>query len=113
MSTPSALVALAQAILKDASTLDEHFRTQNLPQPAFDVHAPPRIAFSQPDLIQAHESLLANTKELHHLALGPIDSLRQIASIVSQPFIFHLLMSLTPLMFATSMELERWQSSIV
>jgi hypothetical protein len=62
---------LAQAILRDAATLDEFVRVNNLPPPSFNVSGPARTAWTTKEAIHAQASLLANTHRLLHLGQGP------------------------------------------
>ena len=66
-----AFTSLAKSILRDAEVLDEYIRTNNLPQPSFDVDAPVRTVYSNQETIFSHASLVANTHKLHRLVEGP------------------------------------------
>ena len=82
MTTPSRMLELANAIAEDAFHLKQYFDSQNVPEPSFDIDAPTRLTFSDLDLADRHERLLAGTRELHNLALGPVASLRSLNASV-------------------------------
>lgn len=77
------ILELSQAIAKDAAILDEHFRSQGLPQPSFDEAGPDKLIFQDVEVARAQERLLSSTRELHHLAMGPANSLRLALNNVS------------------------------
>ena len=84
MSSSTSIIELARAIVKDATILDEHLRSKGLQQPSFDQDGPDKLAFDNTEALDAQERLLSSTKELHHLTLGPANSLRLALNSVSK-----------------------------
>lgn len=78
------LVALATAILKDATAVEEYLKERGLPQPSFLPGAPPRLNIEDRAVAEAHERVLNATRELHHLTLGPMQSLTSLVSVRNQ-----------------------------
>ncbi len=81
MSTdPPSLVALAEAILKNATTLEKELSQTTLGQPTFAPTSRPNYhdVLFNPSLMAARSSLIEATTTLLRLALGPTDSLRKI-----------------------------------
>lgn len=81
MSGHGKLVAFANAILRDATSVEEYLDAQKLPQPSFDVTAPGRLNIGAGEAAEAYERLLHTSRELHHLALGPVQSLVSLVSV--------------------------------
>ncbi|OCK72900.1 S-adenosyl-L-methionine-dependent methyltransferase [Lepidopterella palustris CBS 459.81] len=84
------LVALATAILKDATAVEEYLKERGLPQPSFLPGAPPRLNMEDRGVAEAHERVLNATRELHHLTLGPMQSLTSLVSF-EDPFAISVL----------------------
>lgn len=84
MSGHGKLVTIAAAILRDATAVEEYLNAERLSQPSFDVEAPGRLNFPTGKIAEAHERLLLASRKLHHLALGPVQSLVSLVS-VSEP----------------------------
>ena len=77
----SSILDLARGILKDAEVLDAYFRTNDLQQPSFDINGPGRVKIEDFEVKSAHQRLITSSRELHHLALGPAESLRVLANV--------------------------------
>lgn len=93
----SRLVQLSENISRNARLLNAHLIEKRLPQPSFAAAAPPDgivIAEDDPKRLEldlARRELVSATKELHDLALGPADSLRELCfSVSSAAFICHI-----------------------
>jgi hypothetical protein len=62
---------IAEKILRDAKTLDNHIARQNLPRPSIDANGPAFSRVKDPEASIAHANLLENVHLAQHLALGP------------------------------------------
>ena len=71
------LCQLAEEISLHAQTLAEHLKSNNLPQPSFDVEGPLHpIPETDEKLSAARDALIEATKALHSLAVGPTETTR-------------------------------------
>lgn len=75
------ILDLARSILRDAETIDAHLQANGLQQPSFDINAPTRIKFDDTEVTIAQQRLIVSSRELHHLVLGPAESLRTLANV--------------------------------
>lgn len=79
----STIIDLSREILKDAEAINAYFRDNDLQQPSFDINGPGRIKVDDEGVNSAHQRLILSARELHHLALGPAESLRALANVCS------------------------------
>lgn len=85
----SRILKLSEVIARNTSLLNGYLTTHKLPQPSFAVDAPGDgfvIAKNEPrraELERARKQLVAATKELHDLSVGPRESVRTQAWDVS------------------------------
>jgi hypothetical protein len=77
----SSILDLARGTLKDAEVLDAYYRANDLQQPSFDINGPGRVKIEDFEVNSAHQRLITSSQELHHLALGPAESLRVLANV--------------------------------
>jgi hypothetical protein len=75
------ILDLARSILSDAESIDTYFQVNGLQQPSFDINKPARIMIQDQEISKAHQRMINSSRELHHLALGPAESLRALANV--------------------------------
>lgn len=69
----SRIAELAALITTKTAIVNEYFVFHGIPVPSFDTHGPLRIVIPPPlkEVAAAHADVLAATRELHILMLGP------------------------------------------
>ena len=75
---PSRVVELATQILANANKVDGHLRSNNLPQPSFDVDGPLDLKMKPAEIEAARLSAIEASMELQDLLLGPTMLLRPV-----------------------------------
>ncbi|KAE9365008.1 S-adenosyl-L-methionine-dependent methyltransferase [Stipitochalara longipes BDJ] len=78
-ASTSKLVELAQIISQETKKLDSYIKANGLPEPSFDVDAPPSFPMVSGELKKVREEVMRATKELGELVAGPSESLRWMA----------------------------------
>jgi hypothetical protein len=75
------ITELASAITENAKIITDYLSSKNLPAPSFDVDGLSELPISPADgdAYVARSKLVAATKELHDLTVGPKESLRHLA----------------------------------
>ena len=79
------IAELAAIISAKTAVVNDYFTSKNIPAPSFDIYGPPRVMIPpfEREAFMAHGAVLAATKELHNLLLGPTAML--MGMNVSQP----------------------------
>ena len=73
----SRIVSLSQTIAYHTAIIDEHYTTNGLPTPTFDVEMP--LEVDLPSSIKRHrQAVLEATEELHSLMLGPLQLVNRL-----------------------------------
>lgn len=76
-TTTPILTQLAEDISRNTSVIVEHLKSNNLPQPSFDVDGPSHpIPNTDERLSEARHALIEASKALHALAVGPAETTR-------------------------------------
>ena len=71
--SPNRIVELTQKIQYSTVIIDDHFTTNGLPTPSFDVETP--LEIDLPSAVKEHrQAVLEATEELHMLMLGPMQT---------------------------------------
>lgn len=67
------ITELANLIATKTAIVNEHFVLHGIPTPSFDIHGPPQVVIppALKEIAAAHADVLAATRELHNLMLGP------------------------------------------
>ena len=75
------ITELASAITENTKIITEYLSSKNLSAPSFDVDGLSELPISPADgdAYTARSKLVAATKELHDLTVGPKESLRHLA----------------------------------
>ena len=81
------ILDLARNILSDAESIDTYFQVNGLQQTSFDINGPTRIVIHDQEISKAHQRMINSSRELHHLALGPAESLRTLANVRGVPLL--------------------------
>lgn len=86
MASLDRLTSLSNEIAKNTKILTEYLSSKDLEAPSFDVNGLTEFPISPNDEVpfKARLELIAATKELHDLTLGPKEGLRYLAWDVSQ-----------------------------
>lgn len=81
------ITELSGAIAENSKVITDYLAARNLPAPSFDVDGLTELAISpaDPEAFAARSNLIAATKELHDLVLGPKEHLRHLAWDVKLP----------------------------
>ncbi len=75
--TSSLISQLADEISRNTAILDQHLKSNNLPQPSFSADGPSHpIPDADEKLATARHALIEATKALHALAVGPAETVR-------------------------------------
>jgi hypothetical protein len=79
--TSNRITELSGSIAENSKIITNYLAARNLPAPSFDVDGLTELAISPADAeaFAARSSLIAATKELHDLIMGPKESLRHLA----------------------------------
>ena len=87
-SQPDRIKQLADEISKSSKIITEYLASKKLPSPSFDEDGLDELQISPADTeaYTTRSRLVAATKELHDLAVGPKESLRHLAWDVSYYF---------------------------
>ena len=78
MTSPtSRITELAKLIADKTAIVDQYFQTYGIPTPSFDINGPRHVSIPPEvrTVAIAHADVLAATRELHTLMLGPSASL--------------------------------------
>lgn len=79
----SRIVELAKQILANAEKVDDHLKSNNLPQPSFDIDGPLEMELASKEAEAARISAIEGTMELQDLLLGPKMLLRPVVCFCS------------------------------
>lgn len=80
MASTSRITELAKLIAEKTAILESYFQTNGIPKPSFDINGPQHISIPPQvkDVAAAHADVLAATRDLHTLMLGPSTALMSI-----------------------------------
>jgi len=88
MASLDRLANLSNEIATNTKILTDYLSSKGLDAPSFDVNGVDEFSISPSDIIpfKARLDLIAATKELHDLTIGPKEGLRTLAWDVSNLF---------------------------
>ena len=77
----SKIVQLASLILQNTEKIDEHYSSQQLPTPSFDVDQPLKVNLPD-EIVAARDSIFDASTELQELLQGPVGIIQQTTAFV-------------------------------
>lgn len=84
MAATKGMVELARKIVQEAEKLEGYLEDNNLPLPAFTPDAPADFPKLPAEMTTSRQEIIATTRELHDLVVGPREGLRWGVWNVSQ-----------------------------